>query len=230
MTHLLLFTATCAVVAMLRGEVFGQQGASAYDTYTSVSNVAVSLIYGVALGAALVIAVDWFRIARRHCPSPGYWMLIAMACGGLLELIVSVTVETHYSVYTRTYANYYSWHAHKLALCLGVGVVSLLCACLVGSGRWWKAVFLVPSVVLICLCPMHLLALNHIWPGWYWRPHLYAEIGVAAVLVACITWAVLLDRRRGIRHDWLHGLGVVLGLVECSAMAADGVYWLVQYA
>lgn len=191
-----------------------------YRMLFQVEQVLTAPLCGVAFFSLLLMI---WRLVRRgpHFPSqPGHWLMViygfAIACTWGIGLATAVWVPANWDVTIPAFV--LNWLENTLGY-LGGGIVCSVAGWRLRDQWYWKLDFKVCALLQFSLAAILFLLLAGgemlWWQGRVWveRWSLYQTVCFATVLVVIAIFEV----RQRYARDWLHWVGVALGLLMPAA-------------
>lgn len=202
-----------------------------YRTLFQVEQVIITPVYGVAVLGPLLMVWRWVRQGPRFPSQPGHWLIViygfGIACTWGFGLAVDVLIPAIWDVRLSPY--FQSWIHMTLAYLVG-GVACSVAAWRLRDRWYWMLDLKVCALLQLSVAAIVLLALavERLAGGgllrgirWEWVVGLryYQACFFAAVLLAIATY----ELRRGYYRDWLHWVGVALGLLLPTLALLDAL-------
>ncbi len=226
-THLLLLTTTCAVIASVRMAWTDWTDIPVeIHAYALASIAFASIMYGVAISGLLLFAWQRWNTGAWSAVFPGHWLLLCMAVCVLLDAVCGIGIWLWEISSKSANVEFIAWNLNKIALCSSAGLNCVLFSRMLHGNRCWRLVLLVPGGVLLLLVPQHCWALLGVWRQWFDTSHAYAQVATTTVLLILILVASLHDHRDGLRYDWLHWTGVAAVWLFAGGGLVEAIGWL----
>lgn len=220
-----LFVSVVAVVTVRLSWVDWIQSQGSFTGYGRLPNLLLAIVLGSSVAAAVIFGASSWRRGWRLPTQPGHGYLLCLAAVALLEGVVAALYYTNNAIYP-VLSHYNAWHMQKLALCGVAGMVALLTSANLQGSRLWRLALQVPAVVLLGLCPMHLVALGGVYHASFFAAHPYSQLVAAVAVILLLAAAGARDRNRTQTTDWVNRLGIGVMATLCVLLVADALYWL----
>ena len=195
-----------------------------YRMLFQVEQVLTAPLCGAALFSLLLMI---WRLVRRgpHFPSqPGHWLMViygfTIACTWGFGIATAVWVPANWDV--RIPAYFFDWLQYALGYLIG-GIVCCVAGWRLRDQWYWKLDFKVCGLLQLTSAAILLLLVAGgefvWWTGrvWITRFGMFEAFSFAVILVVMVIYEV----RRGDARDWLHWVGVALGLLVPAVSFLD---------
>ena len=182
--HLLCVTGACAVAAAVtRGlydpTVVRPEDGPFWFSYCTLG----SLVHGVALGGAAVMAFEnWRRDSVVFPCHPGHWFTLLFAGWSVIDVTIGAATEVVFSDQFGVYNDYFIWNSQSLLIYASESLFAYLILLGLKPIPRWRL-----PVIVVCLClavgaVAHLLPLLQVYPVWLWAFDLWGQLAVSVVV------------------------------------------------
>lgn len=229
-THFLVWMVTTSLflglgrVALSTWETTEVDVPSWYRVLFQVEQVLTAPLCGLAFFSLLLMAWRLVRRGPQFPSQPGHWLMVIYGFGFAgtwgVCLAVALWVPANWDV--RIPAFFFDWLQNALGFLIG-GIVCSVAGWRLRDRWYWKLDFKVCGLLQLSLAAILLLLLAGgelvWWNGRVWiaRWFLYQTVCFATVLLVIVIYEV----RRNYARDWLHWVGVVLGLLVPAVSFLD---------
>lgn len=227
---LLFFTAIVAVSLAFSEFVDRLQANSSlvFSSQSTFERIAMAVGHGASITGLAWLFLN-FRVTGKFCCHPGHWLILISAATLPLVEVANSIVLLH-EPYLQPYENEFRLYGILLvfihALSLTIWIVAIANS-INSVAPIWTTGFVFGAITDIVLLLMWVLVLS----GWTMAPidsmlrnGVPVRMGLFTVFGVCMVAAVTSDQLQGLRHDWLHWLGVSLQIVARCLLPA--LFWI----
>lgn len=228
--HFFLLTTVCAIISsIIISWIDWKEIPNDAVGFFKLQVGLVSLLFGAAFTALLILLGRRWRFGRSELQSPGHWLLVFLATVALIQGITGVLLKKFCYYNDSSNISFDAWNLEKLLLCSTIGITCFIFAWLISGNLWWKSILAFSGIILLTLVPQHILVLQGTWRPWFPLAHVYASLGVSMAIIPLLLLACLSDSRRHFQRDWLHWTGVFVVAIAAVTEFCSALYWLLNW-
>ena len=223
--------ATCIVLTHESWRLKSNPDLSAtFQIYFNVNLLLGAPIQGACVAGLLLWAWKHVRGGQQLNTSPGHWLLIILGAKFVAGAADSYFVET---LGKETYQSLPNWAWMMRLALFRAFEISLLCAAVLGfRGQFlWQTAFAVMMLGPLANIVHSSLVVNTRGDAWFLNEIAWGVSDrILSSLPALVTIAALIsDRRRGVRHDFLHFVGAAVVITNGIIQWPRWIVWRILF-
>lgn len=214
-----------AILAIFRATTNEADFPANWLPWVRMQQLGFGVAYGTAISGLCLFFWRWWRGAPGAPSQPGHWLLIFGGIGIVIDLTATQLLKLvlYWSGTGVEFTYFGAWLFYQATVWwLGAVIATIVLYRLRNASFWWTLTTLAAVLVLTLNSLAPTISFYGFMQGaggsWLWQVPLMVRVANMCVVLPILWTAEVVDRRRRVPRDWLHGAGVVavsgLGLVD----------------